>query len=128
LFLSGGVVHFTFSRAGDALELASPSAVGPGVHEVTISYVVGAGDTPGRMQLDVDHARVDSITVEGMLPMALQHGGAGLRIGYDSGFPVSPTYAPPAPFSGTVDFVRIEAPGTAQLDAHDEIRAALHSD
>jgi arylsulfatase len=128
LHLTDGVVHFTFSRAGDALELAAPNAVGSGVHEITIAYVIGSGDEPGRMQLGVDQAIVDTIAVHGMLPMALQHGGAGLRIGYDSGFPVSAAYAPPAPFSGTVEFVRIEAPGSPQLDAGDEIRAALHSD
>ena len=32
---------------------------------------------------------VDETTVEGMLPLAVQHGGAGLRLGCDSGFPVS---------------------------------------
>ena len=60
--------------------------------------------------------------------MAVQHGGAGLRIGQDIGFPVSPRYSPPAPFGGTVHQVRIEAPGTPQADPVDEVRAALHAD
>ena len=94
--------HFTFARAGDALELAMPSALGAGRHELAVSYAVGEGDAPGRMVLLVDGAEVDATTVEGMLPLAVQHGGAGLRLGWDSGFPVSPRYAPPAPFDGTV--------------------------
>ena len=65
------------------------------------------------MVLLVDGAAVDETTVEGMLPVALQHGGAGLRLGWDSGFPVSPRYTPPAPFSGTVHQVRIDTPGCA---------------
>ena len=44
--------------------------------------------------------------------MAVQHGGAGLRIGHDSRVPGVPRYCPPAPFGGTVHQVRIEAPGT----------------
>jgi arylsulfatase len=63
-----------------------------------------------------------------MLPLALQHGGAGLRLGHDSGFPVSPLYRPPAVFSGTVHFVTIEAPGAAIADPAEEVRAALHGD
>ena len=80
------------------------------------------------MVLLVDGAEVDAIAVEGMLPLALQHGGAGLRLGHDSGFPVSPRYSPPAPFSGTVHQLRIETPGAARPDPADEVRAALHAD
>ena len=36
----------------------------------------------------------------GCCPLAVQHGGAGLRLGWDSGFPVSSRYAPPAPLRG----------------------------
>jgi arylsulfatase len=80
------------------------------------------------MVLLVDGDAVQQIPVEGTLPLALQHGGAGLRLGFDSGFPVSPAYTPPAPFSGTVHFVRIEAPGALEGDPAEEVRAALHGD
>jgi arylsulfatase len=80
------------------------------------------------MALLVDGEEVDATTVEGTLPLAVQHGGAGLRIGRDIGFPVSPRYAPPAPFGGTVHQVRIDAPDAAQADPVDEVRAALHAD
>ena len=80
------------------------------------------------MVLLVDGAAVDETAVQGMLPVALQHGGAGLRLGWDSGFPVSPRYTPPAPFSGTVHLLRIETPGAFQPDPADEVRAALHAD
>jgi arylsulfatase A-like enzyme len=128
LYVNAGVVQFTFSRAADALELSAPSTTSTGPHEVAVFYQVGGAGTPGRMALSIDGAEVDHIDVVGMLPMALQHGGAGLRLGFDTGFPVSARYTPPANFTGTIDFVRIEAPGTLAPTAADEVRAALHSD
>ncbi len=80
------------------------------------------------MVLLVDGAEVDETAVVGMLPIALQHGGAGLRLGWDSGFPVSARYAPPAPFAGTVHGVRVDTPGSLRPDQSDEVRAALHAD
>jgi hypothetical protein len=128
LYLLGGRVFFTFARATDTLELAMPSVLGAGRHAIRVSYAIGEGGTAGRMVLLVDGLEVDETSVEGMLPLAVQHGGAGLRLGWDSGFPVSSRYAPPAPFSGTVHEVRVDTPGTLRPDPADEVRAALHAD
>jgi arylsulfatase len=128
LYLVEGRAHFTFARAGDALELATPTALGAGRHELTVSYAVGADGAPGRMVLRVAGADVDGTAVEGMLPLAVQHGGAGLRLGWDSGFPVSARYAPPARFEGTVHGVRVDTPGSLRPDPHEEVRAALRAD
>jgi arylsulfatase len=126
LYVLGGIVHFTFARSADALELAMSSALDAGPHGLEVVYEVGAGN--GRMALLVDGAEVDAATVDGFLPMALQHGGAGLRLGWDSGFPVSARYSPPAPFDGTVHRLTIETPGAHRPDPADEVRAALHAD
>ena len=123
LYLVDGIVHFTFARAGDVLELAAGDSLAEGRHALGVFYALAAGDGPGRMVLLVDEADVDAIDVEGILPMALQHGGAGLRLGHDSGFPVSARYAPPARFTGTVQRVRIDAPGSLRPDPADEVRA-----
>jgi hypothetical protein len=128
LYLVEGRVHFTFARAADTLELMMPEALAVGRHEITVSYAAGDGGGLGRMALLVDGAAVDETAVEGMLPLAVQHGGAGLRLGWDSGFPVSPRYGPPAPFAGTVHGVRVDTPGSLRPDAADEVRAALHAD
>jgi arylsulfatase len=127
IYLVEGVPRFTFARAGDSLDLAGPAALPADRHELEIRYALGQGGAPGRMTLAVDGAQVDAIDVHGLLPMALQHGGAGLRVGLDSGFPVSPAYAPPAPFTGTVHFVHVAA-GNPTPDGAEEIRAALHAD
>jgi arylsulfatase len=128
LYLIEGRAHFTFARAGDALELAMPSALEAGRHELTVSYAVAADGAPGRMVLRVNGDEVEEAAVEGMLPLAVQHGGAGLRLGWDSGFPVAARYAPPARFEGMVHGVRIDTPGSLRPDPHDEVRAALHAD
>jgi hypothetical protein len=128
LYLVDGLAHFTFARSADALELVAPSALPAGRHEVSIHYEVGQGDAPGRMVLVVDEAEADEISVDGILPLALQHGGAGLRLGHDTGFGVSARYAPPAPFSGTVHQLRIETPGSPRSDPAAEVRGALHAD
>jgi arylsulfatase len=128
LYLVGGRAHFTFARAADALELVSQTALAAGRHQITVRYAVGQGDEAGRMVLLVDGAAADQTNVVGMLPLALQHGGAGLRLGWDSGFPVSARYTPPAPFTGTVHGVRIDTPGSLAPDQADELRAALHAD
>jgi arylsulfatase len=127
-YLVEGRVHFTFARAADTLELMMPAAIGAGHHELTVSYDVGEGAAAGRMVLRVDGTEADETTVEGMLPLAVQHGGAGLRLGWDSGFPVSSRYAPPAPLQGTVHWVRVDTPGSRRPDPADEVRAALHAD
>jgi hypothetical protein len=128
LYLVGGRAHFTFARAADTLELAMPSALAAGRHTLGIMYSVDEGG-PGRMLLLADGVGVvDEISVDGMLPLAVQHGGAGLRLGWDSGFPVSSRYAPPAPFEGTVHSVKVDTPGSARPGSTNEVRAALHAD
>ena len=92
-----------------------------------MAYEIGP-EGAGRMALLVDGIEVDAVAVEGPLPIAIQHGGAGLRLGHDSGFPVSARYAPPAPFSGTVHQVKIETPGAHRPEPADEVGAALHAD
>jgi arylsulfatase len=126
LYAVGGTIHFTFARAADAIELVTPDAVTAGPHEVEVAYEVGKD--AGRMALRLDGIEVDAASVEGMLPMALQHGGAGLRLGLDSGFPVSTRYTPPAPFNGVVHQLRVETPGARRPDPAAEVRTALHAD
>ena len=128
LYLVGGIACFTFARSADELHLSGDTPLQAGHHALTVSYAVGHEGADGLIELLVDGEPVDSLAVAGMLPLALQHGGAGLRLGYDSGFAVSSLYVPPATFSGVVHFVRIETPGAPASRPSDEIRAALHAD
>jgi arylsulfatase A-like enzyme len=128
LFVRDGVPCFSFARAGDTLDLRSGDVLATGRRQLAVAYALGGPEAAGRMVLLVDDVPVDELPVTGILPIALQHGGAGLRLGWDSGFPVSNDYAPPAPFSGTVHSVTIATPGGAMPDPMDEVRAALHAD
>jgi hypothetical protein len=75
-----------------------------------------------------DDTAVGDLTFQGPLPMALQHGGAGLRLGFDAGLPVSPRYSVPARWNGKLISVRIQTPGRPLPDPLDELRSALHAD
>ena len=81
LYLVDGRAHFTFARASGVLELAAPSLVPTGRHTLAVFYAPGVQDGPGRMVLLMDDDEVDEIAVDSHLPLALQHGGAGLRLG-----------------------------------------------
>ena len=59
---------------------------------------VPAGTTGSFTVLHGERA-VGRLEYEGQLPLALQHGGAGLRIGHDAGLPVTDRYAPPFPWT-----------------------------
>ena len=129
LYLTEGSVHFTFARSADVLHLSTPTPSPAGSCRLTVTYALGEEGAPGHMALLVNDEPVDHTAVDGMLPMALQHGGTGLRLGYDSGFPVSRRYTPPAPFTGVVHRVTIgTTPGAVVPEPADEIRAALQAD
>ena len=128
LYLVDGHVHFTFARSFDTIELAGSATLEPGLHEITVAYEFGAGEEPGRMELRMGGDVVDQVDVPGMLPIALQHGGTGLRLGHDSGFPVSTRYQPPSPFTGVVHNVRIDTPGALLPDPEEDVRVSLHAD
>jgi arylsulfatase len=138
LFVDGGRLTFSFSRAGELLEVTGDEPVPDGSQQLGVWYVLDEG-TDGRLVLLHGERPVGTLAVTGMLPIALQHGGAQLRLGYDVPFPVSERYLPPATYGGTLHRVRIETPGAgpagdtggggAELTgAADAVRAALHAD
>ena len=127
LFVDRGRLVFTYSRAGQILEVAGDRPVPPGAQELAAAYVVGA-DHEGVFTLLHGETPVGTITFAGLLPIATQHGGAGLRLGRDVGLPVSERYTPPFPWSGTLRWVRVDTPGAAPVDPAAEVRAALHAD
>ncbi len=127
LFINQGKTCFTFARSADIIDLRDANTLAAGTRTIEVAYALGSHGVPGRMVLLVDGVIADEVEVQGILPIALQHGGAGFRVAWDSGFPVSPDYTPPAPFNGVVHHVTINTPGVMP-SAADEIRAALHSD
>ena len=125
LFVDDARLVFTFSRAGGTLEVVGDRPVAPGTRSLSVACQLGHGG--GTFTLLHDADSVGSVAFDGSLPIAIQHGGAGLRLGHDAGLPVSPRYAPPAPWTGTLHSVRVETPGAAAAPA-EEVRAALHGE
>jgi arylsulfatase A-like enzyme len=81
--------------------LVGPAAVGPGRHELALTYErVPAGGGP--LRLAVDGEPVAEAVLPEDLPFRWQIGGAGLFVGRDAGLPVCDDYTPPAPFPGTL--------------------------
>ncbi|HZQ59390.1 MAG TPA: arylsulfatase [Acidimicrobiales bacterium] len=119
LYAVDGRLAFAFSRGGEILRVAASSPVPAGRHRL------GVHGGPGSFTLTVDDEPAGHVAFEGGLPFALQHGGAGLRLGYDTGFPVCDDYAPPARWAGDVHEVVVES-GVAP--ALPDVRGALHAD
>ena len=119
LYAAGGRLVFAFSRGGDLLRVASTDALSPGRHRL------GASGAGSRFTLWCDDVSIGELQFEGGLPFALQHGGTGLCLGYDRGFPVSDEYTPPARWTGVLHEVVIE-PGLPAPPP--DVRAALPAD
>jgi arylsulfatase len=119
LYAADGRLVFAFSRGGELLRVVSADALSPGRHRL------GASGAASRFTLWCDDVSVGELEFEGGLPFALQHGGTGLCLGYDRGFPVADDYTPPAPWTGVLHELVIE-PGLPAPPP--DVRAALHAD
>ncbi len=134
LFVDHGHLVFTFSRAGDHLEVVGDRPVPAGPITLGVSFEPAERRSsvppPRRNAFTLFHDRtpVGSIEFSGAIPVAIQHGGAGLRLGSDAGLPVSDRYAPPFAWNGTLHRVRIDTRGAPPVDHAEEVRAALHGD
>jgi len=127
LYVVDGRLAFSFSRAGLLDEVVAERDLPTGTHSLGVAYVPAAGEHGTFTLLHGDEA-VATGPVGGPLPLTLQHGGTSLRIGYDTGFPVSERYRPPHRWTGGLREVRIETPGAPPPDPAAEVRAALHGD
>jgi arylsulfatase A-like enzyme len=128
LFVVDGKLCFSFSRAGELIEVKSDEPIPSGERTLSAAYVLDEGRRSGRFVVLCDEVPLGKLGISGMLPIAIQHGGAGLNIGFDTGFPVSLSYKPPFRWTGTINSVRVETPGTPPPDAKAEIRSALHNE
>jgi arylsulfatase len=127
LYATGGHLAFALSRAGELLEITADRPIPPGHRRLSVIYQPGPDDR-GTFRLFHDDTAVGELTFDGPVPIALQHGGAGLRLGRDAGLPVSPRYSVPAPWNGSLISVRVQTPGTPPPDPLHEVRTALHAD
>ncbi|MFI7423902.1 arylsulfatase [Nonomuraea sp. NPDC049684] len=126
LYVTGGRLAFTFSRAGEPLELTADRPLPAGRQSVDVVHTTGPAGSA--FHLSQGGVVVGSLAFDGLLPVALQHGGAGLRLGHDLGLPVSGRYRVPARWNGRLLSVRLRTPGAATPDLLAGLRTALHAD
>ena len=125
LAIVDGVAVFTLAGPDLTTTLRSPEPLANG--GLVISVVFSTEDG-GNLGLVVDGTLVAAAPHLGDIPVAFQHGGAQLRLGYDVALSVSDDYRPPARFDGELTSVTISTTGQAVASARDLLRSALRSD
>jgi len=124
-YVVGGRPVLAISLFGDVVRLAGEQALAPGPRRVEVVYQ-RARRGGGPIALCVDGSTVARGHVPTDLPFRWQIGGTGLLVGRDRGFPVCADYQPPAPFTGQIDKVVLEALMLLPRDVQAEIEALLH--
>ena len=112
------------SLFGDVVRLAGSAALAPGRRQIQVLYRRAARGG-GPIALCIDGVTVARAQVPTDLPFRWQIGGTGLLVGRDRGFPVCDDYQPPAPFSGVIEKVTLEALLLLPRDVQAEIEALL---
>ena len=125
LILDAGHLVFTLAAPDATVELVSPAPVPADATHLGVAYTVDAG---GALSLVIDGMVVRSIPFAGDVPVAFQHGGAQVRLGRDTGFPVTARYEVPGILDGTVDRLTIDASPDAVAPIAALVAAALHAD
>lgn len=124
MFVNNHRLHVAFNSGGDLCEVVGETEFPEGDFDVACALLPQAdggvdllvfqgGDLVGRGHSDSP------------VPMAFQHGGTMMCLGYDRGFPVSESYAVPSPWTGTIDEVVIDVNPYEYVPDLDEL---LHRD
>ena len=124
LYARGGRLSFALCPAGELAVTTTEQTLPAGAHLVWVRCLLEPGGL--RFRLGYDEVELASEVHAIPVPFAFQHGGTGLSIGQDRGFPVCDDYEPPFPWNGRILQVIVEAasPGITA----GQLRAALHSD
>jgi arylsulfatase len=128
LLVLAGRPSFVVNLGGTEHRLDASEPLTPGRHRIGFQFHpddTGAG--PG--VLLVDHRPVVQTHLpRGMATSGLQIGGGGLRLGHDSGFPVSEDYTPPFPWTGILHSVTFDAAPPSVLQRRAEFGDVLRTE
>jgi arylsulfatase A-like enzyme len=132
LFVKDGKLqHVQNYVARDFLHVESQEPVPAGRHSLRYEFeVTGAPDipsgkgVPGRAQLYIDGELVGQAEYPHTTPLSMGLTG-GWSVGDDPGAPVSPYYASPFPFSGTIHSVTIDLSGEVIEDKEADFKRLL---
>jgi arylsulfatase A-like enzyme len=124
VYCVGGRPAVCLNLFGNPVRAVAAEPLPAGAQRLQVLYRRGPS-AGGPLALCVGGAVVARAQVPSDLPFRWQIGAAGLLVGRDRGLPVCDDYAPPAPFSGTIEKVVLEALGVVPKDARAEIEALL---
>ncbi len=132
LYLQDGRLCFAYNYlAIDHFYVRSTSAVPSGRHFFSMEFQPtgeadpkGGKGTPGTVALAIDGIEVARGDLPVTTPIRLAQGGAML-VGADTGAAVTPEYAPPYRFTGTIERVIVDVSGEHVVDYQAEMEVAL---
>lgn len=127
LYAVNGRLAFALRPGGVLVRLASRHAVPAGRQLLSVR---GGPAPEGGCRLSLHHGGREVAVGDfpQPLPIVHQHGGAGLTLGYDTGFPVTDDYRPPFPWTGSIHQVVVDTPGGPPPATGDQMRTALHAE
>lgn len=116
LYAKEGRLTFALNRCGQVTLIVSDNPLTAGRQELGCT-VVPLENGGVRLAVDSDGRELASCVEPIGLPdeWNWQVSGAGLHIGYDSGFPVCDEYKPPFPWTGVLEEVIVETKPTSIL-------------
>jgi len=126
LYVHESRLNFAFRPAGGLAEATSDSTLPGGDHLLAVDCRPNAGGIEVTLLCDGEVIGATSSPVS--IPFNFQHGGARLRLGFDTDFPVVDGYAPPFRWTGELRQVTVDASAQPPLVSREEVIDALRND
>jgi arylsulfatase A-like enzyme len=126
LYARDSRLNFAFRPAGGLAETASESELPPGDHVLAVDCRPSEGGIEVALLCDGEVIAWTSSPVS--IPFNFQHGGARLRLGFDTDFPVVNGYAPPFRWTGELRHVTVDASARPPAVSREEMIDALRND
>ncbi|MGB3702948.1 MAG: hypothetical protein WA997_16930, partial [Anaerolineales bacterium] len=133
LYIKDGKLHYVHNyMASEYFHVESTELVPAGSHQLRFEFEVtgppdipGGKGVPGLAQLYFDGKLVGQADFPFTTPLVFGVVGGALECGQDSGSPVTPQYAPPFEFTGTIDTVTVDVSGELIKDEEAEMRMIM---
>ena len=133
LYIKDGKLQYVHNyMASEYFHVESTELVPAGSHQLRFEFEVtgppdipGGKGVPGLAQLYFDGKLVGQADFPFTTPLVFGVVGGALECGQDSGSPVTPQYAPPFEFTGTIDTVTVDVSGELIKDEEAEMRMIM---
>lgn len=123
-----GRLRFSLSRQGDPERIEADTALQPGRRTIVVDFDA----TSGEISFTNDGSALGSGALGGPFPYVFQHGGAGLTLSHDTGFPVDRATGRATRWTGELHAVELDVPPADAVSLEQAERArlaeALHSE